>query len=159
MRRNWDHIAGIRASSYFFQEVVGTATLDEDLQPSTLIFANVFCSLLVWAIIGSSLAYGVKGTGRVVYVTLGLPTLLLFVVFIRTLTLPGAFSGISKYLFGWDWSVFADQPDIWSTAVSQTFFSLGIAVRDLVGPIRNRIGCFLRNSFSFSLFPPLSLES
>ena len=152
MRRNWDHIAGIRASSYFFQEVVGTATLDEDLQPSTLIFANVFCSLLVWAIIGSSLAYGVKGTGRVVYVTLGLPTLLLFIVFIRTLTLPGAFSGISKYLFGWDWSVFADQPDIWSTAVSQTFFSLGIAVRDLVAHQESHRRLSTQLIFLFSVF-------
>jgi solute carrier family 6 GABA transporter-like protein 1 len=59
---------------------------------------------------------------------MGLPVFMLFVLLLRSVTLPGASDGISAYIGTWDWSVLVDKPDVWSTAVSQIFFSLVISV-------------------------------
>jgi SNF family Na+-dependent transporter len=59
---------------------------------------------------------------------MGLPILLMFILLIRAVTLPGASDGIHEYIGDWDWSVLVKEPDVWSTAVSQIFFSVGIAV-------------------------------
>jgi solute carrier family 6 GABA transporter-like protein 1 len=57
---------------------------------------------------------------------MGLPILLLFVFLIKACTLEGAEDGIKAYIGEWDMSVLKDRPDVWSTAVSQIFFSLSV---------------------------------
>ena len=67
---------------------------------------------------------GLKVTGKITYVTMGLPILVLFMFLIRGCTLDGAGEGIVAYIGEWDLSVL--KGDAWSTAVSQIFFSLSV---------------------------------
>jgi solute carrier family 6 GABA transporter-like protein 1 len=131
MSDDWEDISGSEATEYFFHQVIGTYTLDEGMIPTRLIPANVLYLALSWLIVGLCLSFGLKVTGRIAYITMGLPIIMLAILLIRALTLPGASKGINLYLGQWDLSVLVDQPDIWSTAVSQIFFSVGVAVSPL----------------------------
>lgn len=128
MRDDWEDISGSDATTYFYHEIIGQYTLDEDQKPTRIVFGNVFYLALTWTLVGASLSFGLKWTGRVAYVTMGLPVLMLFILLIRALTLPGSYQGLKEYFGKWDFSVLVKQPDIWSTAVSQIFFSIGVAV-------------------------------
>lgn len=57
---------------------------------------------------------------------MGIPVILLFVFLGTAVSLPGAHDGIYQYIGRWDVSVLTKQGDVWSTAVSQIFFSLGV---------------------------------
>jgi SNF family Na+-dependent transporter len=128
MRDDWQEISGTDATQYFFHEVIGTYTLDEDRRPTRIVPLSVFYLALTWIIVGCCLGFGLKWTGRVAYVTMGLPCFLMLILLIRALTLPGASDGIHAYIGEWDLSVLFKKPDIWSAAVAQIFFSLGISV-------------------------------
>ena len=65
-------------------------------------------------------------TGYITYGTMGLPIILLFLFLGRAVTLPGAEDGIQTYIGEWDMSVLVNQPEVWSKAASQIFFSLGL---------------------------------
>ena len=68
----------------------------------------------------------IKVTGRIAYFTMGLPIVLLFVFLGRAVSLPGSSDGINAYIGVWDMSVLITQPECWSRAVSQIFFSVGV---------------------------------
>ena len=57
---------------------------------------------------------------------MGLPVLLLFIFLGRAVSLDGSSDGIKEYIGGWEMDVLKDDPDVWSTAVSQIFFSLSV---------------------------------
>lgn len=59
---------------------------------------------------------------------MGLPIVLLLLFLIRGLTLDGAGDGIKAYVGEWSMDVLTDRPDVWSTAVSQIFFSLSVTM-------------------------------
>jgi len=65
-------------------------------------------------------------TGRVAYATMGIPIVLLFVFLGKALTLEGASDGVKAYIGIWDMSVLTTKPEVWSTATSQIFFSIGL---------------------------------
>ena len=69
---------------------------------------------------------GLKFTGAITYITMGLPIIFLFIFFIRGLTLEGSADGVKAYIGVWDLSVLSERGDSWSTAVSQIFFSLSV---------------------------------
>mmetsp|Transcript_20522 Transcript_20522/g.44660 ORF Transcript_20522/g.44660 Transcript_20522/m.44660 type:complete len:654 (-) Transcript_20522:252-2213(-) len=127
MREDWEDVSGSDATTYFYHNVIGQYTLDEDQKPTRIVIANVFYLALTWGIVGCCLSFGLKWTGRVAYVTMGMPILMLFILLIRALTLPGSSKGIHQYFSEWDMSVLVNQPDVWSEAVSQIFFSIGVA--------------------------------
>jgi len=77
-------------------------------------------------IISSVLNTGLKLTGRITYVTMGLPVLLLFIFLIRGATLDGASDGIKAYIGEWDLKVLREDGEVWSEAVAQIFFSLSV---------------------------------
>lgn len=108
------------------QEIIGMATLEDDLRPTRIVPRNVGYSILVWFCIWCCLAFGLKWTGRIAYVSMGLPIVLLFVFLIRAVTLDGSNDGIKAYIGEWDMKVLREEPDVWSTAVSQIFFSLSV---------------------------------
>ncbi len=101
-------------------------TLGDDLRPTRIVGQNVGYSFLVWLTVWSCLAFGLKWTGRIAYISMGLPIVLLFVFLGKACALEGASDGIKAYIGEWDMSVLKDRPDVWSTAVSQVFFSLSV---------------------------------
>jgi len=63
----------------------------------------------------------------VVYFTMPVPVLTLLVLAIKGLTLEGAGDGIEEYLGNWTFSEILD-PNLWSDAIGQCFFSLGVCM-------------------------------
>lgn len=76
----------------------------------------------IWMVL--SIWKGARTVGRVVYVTVILPWLLLIVFVIRGLTLPGAIEGVNYYLTP-NFRMLLS-PELWHAAFSQVFFSLTV---------------------------------
>ncbi|XP_058260011.1 sodium- and chloride-dependent GABA transporter 2-like isoform X2 [Hemibagrus wyckioides] len=87
------------------------------------------CLLLAWIICYFCVFNGVKSTGKVVYFTATFPYLMLMVLLVRGLTLPGAISGITFYLYP-DPTRLTD-PQVWMDAGSQIFYSYGVCTGTL----------------------------
>ena len=81
--------------------------------------------IAVWVCIFLILYKGVKRIGKVVALTVPIPTILLIILTIRGLTLPGAMEGISYYLTP-NFSRLGDV-NIWLAAYAQVFFSFSLA--------------------------------
>ena len=97
---------------------------------SPLIVGNISIPILlgliaVWISIFLILYKGVKRIGKIVALTVPLPTILLIILTIRGLTLPGAIDGISYYLTP-DFSKLGDV-NVWLAAYAQVFFSFSLA--------------------------------
>ena len=87
-------ITGEEAINYFYDTIVGQGTINPDLTPTRIVGENVGYTALVWIVIFLVTAFGLKTTGRVTYITMGLPFLLLFIFLGRAATLPGAREGV-----------------------------------------------------------------
>lgn len=85
----------------------------------------VFALLFIWTSVYLILYKGVKSIGKVVAITVPLPTLLLVILAVRGITLPGAMEGLSFYLTP-NFSQLAS-PSVWLAAYAQIFFSLSLA--------------------------------
>jgi len=81
--------------------------------------------IAVWFCIFFILYKGVGRIGKVVALTVPIPTILLIILTIRGLTLPGAIEGISYYLTP-DFSKLGDL-NVWLAAYAQVFFSFSLA--------------------------------
>ena len=57
---------------------------------------------------------------------MGLPIITIFVFLFKAISLEGSNDGIKQYIGQWDMDVLTNRPDVWSTAVSQIFFSIGV---------------------------------
>jgi len=78
----------------------------------------------IWVSIFFIVRRGVLSIGKVVFLVVALPMILLLILFIRGITLPGALSGIIAYIAP-DFSQILN-PYIWLAAISQIFFSFSI---------------------------------
>jgi len=120
-------ITGDEAISYFYNNIVGMGTVtDSDLKPSRIVGKNVGYTALVWLVIFTVTFFGLKTTGRVTYVTMGLPFVILFMFLGRALSLEGAVDGVTAYIGVWDLSVLRSDREVWSVACSQVFFSISL---------------------------------
>ena len=81
--------------------------------------------IAIWVSIFLILYKGVKRIGKIVALTVPLPTILLIILTIRGLTLPGAMEGISYYLTP-NFSRLGDA-NVWLAAYGQVFFSFSLA--------------------------------
>lgn len=88
----------------------------------TLLVAWIMCYFCIWK--------GVKWTGKVVYFTAVFPYVLMFILFIRGITLPGASTGIKYYLIP-DLSRLADIR-VWMEACSQVGWSYALVLGSLI---------------------------
>lgn len=121
-----ENASGSAALGYFYNNIIGMETLGEDLRPTRLVGKNVGYAAVVWITVWLALAFGMKWTGRLAYITMGMPIILLFIFLGKAVNLTGASAGIEEYIGKWDMSVLRDRPEVWSTAVTQIFFSLSI---------------------------------
>jgi len=119
-------LTGEMAVDYFINDIIGAETLSEDGRPTRIIGRNIGFAFLTWFVVFLCVAWGVKWTGRVSFVTMGIPIVLLFVFLGKALTLEGAADGVKEYIGIWDMSVLKTQGEVWSVACSQIFFSLGL---------------------------------
>ena len=114
---------GLHAEQFFLKNFLGVTS-----NPLILgdIRIPVFLGLIaIWVCIFLILYKGVKRIGKVVALTVPIPTFLLIILTIRGLTLPGSIEGISYYLTP-NFSQLLDA-NVWLAAYAQVFFSLGLA--------------------------------
>ena len=121
-----EEVTGESAVEYFTNHIIGMETLGDDLRPTRIVPQNVGYAVMVWICVWACLAFGLKWTGRIAYISMGLPIILLFVFLGKAYSLEGASDGIKAYIGEWDMSVLKERPEVWSTAVSQIFFSLSV---------------------------------
>jgi len=81
--------------------------------------------IVIWLLVFLILYKGVKRIGKVVALTVPIPTILLIILTIRGMTLPGAMEGIIYYLTP-NFSALLDV-NVWLAAYAQIFFSIGVA--------------------------------
>jgi SNF family Na+-dependent transporter len=63
-------VDGAVAVDYFINVIIGANTVTDEGRPTRLVGANVGYSFLVWLIIFLGVAFGVKWTGRLTYITM-----------------------------------------------------------------------------------------
>jgi solute carrier family 6 GABA transporter-like protein 1 len=78
-----------------------------------------------WFINWMCMFKGVGLTGRVIYVTMALPLILIFILAVRSLSLPNASDGFALYVGTWR-SESLQGPGVWQDAFGQMFFSIGV---------------------------------
>ncbi|KAM4570035.1 sodium- and chloride-dependent GABA transporter 2-like [Odontesthes bonariensis] len=108
-----------------------------------LLFAWVICYFCIWK--------GIKTTGKVVYFTATFPYLMLFILFIRGVTLPGAADGLIYYLRP-DISKLGD-PHVWCDAGTHVFFSYAVCqgVLTALGSYNNYNNNLYRDCFALCI--------
>ena len=114
---------GMQADQFFLNNFLGVTGNPGIL--GGLRIPVVIGLITVWFLIFLILYKGVKRIGKVVALTVPIPTILLIILTIRGLTLPGAIEGISYYLTP-NFSRLTDV-NVWLSAYAQVFFSLGVA--------------------------------
>ncbi|KAF9696205.1 hypothetical protein EKO04_006289 [Ascochyta lentis] len=82
-------------------------------------------AIFTWFVTWLCVFRGVGLTGRVIYVTMGLPAILIIILIGRGTSLPNANEGIKLYFATWRTSAL-QSPKIWQAAFGQIFFSIGV---------------------------------
>jgi solute carrier family 6 GABA transporter-like protein 1 len=107
-------------------ETDGSKVVSYMTYPGTgLVGETVGWTAFVWFLVYLCMYKGVGVTGRAVYITMGLPLIMLFVLIGRGVSLPNAVDGIRMYMGVWNGEKLADGA-IWQGAVGQIFFSIGV---------------------------------
>ncbi len=87
---------------------------------------NIIIPLIItWVLLYLCICRGVNMVGKIVWITVPLPWLILAILTVRGLTLPGSMKGLVYYLDP-DWSQLA-KPTTWRFAFGQVFFSLSLS--------------------------------
>ncbi|EER44815.1 creatine transporter [Histoplasma capsulatum H143] len=128
-----------RGQEFYMQDVIaniapvpgeysddGKSVLKYASYPGTgLVGETVGWTAFVWFVVYLCMFKGVGLSGRVVYFTMGLPIVMIFVLLGRGVSLPNAVEGIKMYVAHWDsWKLSSGQ--IWQAAAGQIFFSTGV---------------------------------
>ncbi|XP_045768318.1 sodium- and chloride-dependent glycine transporter 2-like [Maniola jurtina] len=88
-----------------------------------IVWPVFWCNVICWIIVYLCICNGVKSVGKIVYFTVLFPYVVLLALFIRGVTLPGAWQGILYYVLP-DWYQLT-KPKVWADAATQIFYSLG----------------------------------
>ncbi|MBL7107238.1 MAG: sodium-dependent transporter [Phycisphaerae bacterium] len=112
---------GVRnASKYFFEDYLAGGEYIGPFRGEIL-----FMLILAWILMYFCIFRGVKLVGKIVWLTVPLPWIMLLILAIRGLTLEGSMKGLAFYLDP-DWTQLA-KPSTWRFAFGQVFFSLSLA--------------------------------
>jgi SNF family Na+-dependent transporter len=84
-------------------------------------------SALTWFIIWACITFGTRVTGRITYIRMGAPIIILCIFLFKSITLEGASDGIEEYIGKYDMNVLTE----WvtydgRTTTHQILFSIGI---------------------------------
>lgn len=90
----------------------------------------VLCLVVAWICITAILIRGIKSSGKFSYFLAIFPYIIIFILLARSLTLPGAWTGI-LYFFKPQWDKLLTI-EVWYEAVTQCFFSLTICFGGLI---------------------------
>ncbi len=111
-----------KAKSFFFDNYLGYT---EGTSLGALRWNIVGPLLIAWVTMYLCIFKGVNLVGKIVWLTVPLPWLMLLILTIRGLTLEGSMQGLAYYLDP-TWSELA-KPETWRYAFGQVFFSLSLA--------------------------------
>ncbi|MCK4577037.1 sodium-dependent transporter [candidate division WOR-3 bacterium] len=113
---------GADTKTFFFSKVLNISggVFEIGRPQGWIVLALFFC----WICIVLATWKGIKTVGKVVYVTVTLPWVLLIIFVIRGLTLPGAMDGI-RYFLTPNFKALANL-EVWHAAYSQIFFTLTV---------------------------------
>ena len=113
---------GADTKTFFFSKVLNISggVFEIGRPQGWIVLALFFC----WICIVLATWNGIKTVGKVVYVTVTLPWVLLIIFVIRGLTLPGAMDGI-RYFLTPNFKALANL-EVWHAAYSQIFFTLTV---------------------------------
>ena len=114
----------INARDFFYKEYLGQAP-DQGLALGSFRWNIVLTLILAWVAMYLCIFRGVNVVGKIVWLTVPLPWLMLLVLTVNGLMLPGSIDGLTYYLNP-DWSQLA-KPTTWQYAFGQAFFSLSLA--------------------------------
>ncbi|KAG9508151.1 hypothetical protein J7337_001714 [Fusarium musae] len=81
--------------------------------------------IMIWFVVWMCTFKGVGLTGRVIYITMALPLIMIGILAIRSLSLPNASDGFRLYVGTWR-SESLEGPRVWQDAFGQMFFSIGV---------------------------------
>ncbi|PPJ56543.1 hypothetical protein CBER1_03909 [Cercospora berteroae] len=126
-----------RLEEFYERDVLGRVdavpSLQEALETNTImsypgmamIGEQVGWNAFSWFVVWICIYGGTRVTGKVVYVTMGLPIVMVLVLIIRGATLPGAIDGIRLYVGEFNGGRLA-AGQIWQDALGQVFYSTGV---------------------------------
>ncbi len=111
------------AESYFFKDVLEIS--DSVNQLGGINWSILGALVVVWFLIYFCVWKGTKSVGKVVLYSVPLPVILMVVLLLRVVTLPGFLDGWNLYVNP-VWSALGE-PEVWTAAFSQIFFTLTLA--------------------------------
>ncbi|MBW8042423.1 MAG: hypothetical protein FVQ85_20840 [Planctomycetes bacterium] len=110
------------AHDFFFKDYLGH---QEGTALGSIRWNIVWPLIIAWVLMYFCIFKGVRLVGKIVWLTVPLPWLMLLILTVRGLTLEGSMQGLAYYLDP-VWSELA-KPVTWRYAVGQVFFSLSLA--------------------------------
>jgi len=111
-----------KANDFFFKDYLGH---QEGPALGGIRLKIVYSLIITWVVMYLCIFRGVKLVGKIVWLTVPLPWLMLLILTVRGLTLEGSMQGLAYYLDP-VWSELA-KPVTWRYAFGQVFFSLSLA--------------------------------
>ncbi|XP_048776130.2 uncharacterized protein LOC125680508 isoform X2 [Ostrea edulis] len=115
------------SEEYFYNEVLKRSGSMNEL--GSIQYELALCLLLCWIIVFICLVKGVRTSGKVAYLVVIFPFLIMLTLLVRALTMEGNIKGI-KFYFTPKWEKL-QEPSVWADAAVQVFFSLSVCLGGL----------------------------